>query len=64
MLEGIKPCAGLDKKTQQATVARINEVVSNKEKRKIRKSERIQRRTERRQKRALKKLQKAPETPN
>ncbi len=56
LLEGIKPCAGLDKKTQDAAVARINEVKADQASRKIKKQQRIERRAARRKKREEKKL--------
>jgi hypothetical protein len=58
LLDGIKPCAGLDKKTQEATTARIRQDAQDKQDRKTKKAQRIERRTERRKKRAEKKMQK------
>jgi hypothetical protein len=58
LLSGIKPSVGLDKKTQDATTAMINQQASYKQDRKVKKELRLQRRAERRKKRAQKKLQK------
>jgi len=59
LLSGIKPCAGLDKKTQDATVALINQQAINKQNRKIKKEQRIERRAARRERKAEKNLQKS-----
>ena len=56
LLTGIKPCAGVDKKTQNAVVALQNQQAINKQSRKIKKEQRIEKRAERRKKRAEKKL--------
>ncbi|CAN5491983.1 hypothetical protein BH09BAC6_BH09BAC6_22920 [soil metagenome] len=56
LLTGIKPIAGLDAKTQQATADRIKEHDTNKEKRKIKKAARKLRRAERKKKKEAKKL--------
>jgi len=57
LLAGIKPCIGLDKKTENAAVAMQNQHVINKENRKIKKENRIKRREARRERRAEKKLE-------
>ena len=54
LLAGIKPSIGLDKKTQDATIALLNQVSEDKKERKIKKLQRQQRRAERRLKRAAK----------
>ncbi len=59
LLSGLKPCIGLNKKVQDATVALINQQAINKQNRKIKKEQRIKRRTARREKRAEKKLLKS-----
>ncbi len=56
LLAGIKPCIGLDKKTENAVIAMQNQHVINKQNRKIKKEQRIKRREARREKRAEKKL--------
>lgn len=58
LFDGIKPCAGLDKKTQEATAARIRQNAADKADRKTKKQQRIERRAERRKKRQEKKMQK------
>jgi len=58
LLDGIKPCAGLDKKTQEATTARIRQNAENKKDRKTKKEQRVERRTQRRQKRQERKMRK------
>jgi len=52
MLEGIKPSIGLDRKTQEATEALINQLTADKRERQVKKVERQQRRAERRLRRA------------
>jgi len=59
LLSGLKPCIGLNKKVQDATVALINQQTINKQNRKIKKEQRMARRAERREKRAEKNLQKS-----
>jgi hypothetical protein len=56
LLTGIKPCIGLDKKTENAAIAMQNQHVINKQNRKIKKEQRIKRREARRERRAEKKL--------
>jgi hypothetical protein len=58
LLDGIKPCAGLDKKTQEATTARIRQNAENKKDRKTKKEQRVERRTKRKQKRQERKMHK------
>ncbi|MDB5136732.1 MAG: hypothetical protein JWP37_3335 [Mucilaginibacter sp.] len=59
LLDGIKPCAGLDEKMQQNVKATLNEYSQRKQEHKVKKALRIQRREERKRKRALKKENKA-----
>jgi len=58
LLAGIKPSIGLDKKTQDATIALLNQLSEDKKARKIKKLQRQHRRAERRLKRAEKARQK------
>lgn len=51
LLTGIKPCAGLDKKTQEATAQLMKQQAINKENRKVKKEQRKERREERKKKR-------------
>jgi hypothetical protein len=61
LFSGIKPCAGLDKKTQETVKEMTNQQVINKQNRKIKKEQRIEKRAARRKKRELKKLLKGKE---
>jgi len=63
LLTGIKPAIGLDKKTQDATVALIKQRQTDKIDRQAKKELRIQRRAARKQKREEKKLLKSKDTP-
>jgi hypothetical protein len=63
LLEGIKPAVGLDKKTQDATVAMIQQRKTDKLDRQAKKELRIERRSERKKKREEKKLLKNKATP-
>jgi len=63
LFNGIKPCAGLDKKTQETIVAMTNQQLIIKQNHKIKKEQRIERREERRQKREERKLEKASLNP-
>ena len=63
LLNGIKPAIGLDKKTQDATVAMIKQRQTDKLDRKSKKELRIQRREERKRKREEKKLRKNKSAP-
>jgi len=58
LLDGIKPCAGLDKKTQEATTARLRQNAQDKQDRQSKKAQRKARRAERKKKREEKKMQK------
>jgi len=55
LLSGIKPSIGLDKKTQDATVALVNQLSEDKRERQVKKLQRQQRRAERRLRREEKK---------
>jgi hypothetical protein len=57
LLEGLKPCVGLDAQTQKATKARIDEHNQNKRDRITHKAERKKRKAERKLKRVQKKAQ-------
>ncbi|WP_184550017.1 hypothetical protein [Mucilaginibacter sp. FT3.2] len=56
LLQGIKPCVGLDDKSQEAVRGRLNEHNKNKQERKIKKAERAKRREEKKAAKAMKGL--------